>query len=177
MVCELRIFFTFLNGRISNDYLGIDIIALILLLGPQSLTYLLFGLLRKSLPTSNLDCGDKTAWLHCHDGYVAGKKCLSGPHSCCRQQITSKQSTTAVGVVSGETLYTKKVLNSSFSRKPLNSHQWKRDESCPQPKPAYSPQRLPQSPQGLGLIQSHKGWSIRQRQSETGIHQQNGNFC
>ena len=37
-----------------------DIIALILPLGPQSLMYLLFRLLRKSLPTSGVDYGGKT---------------------------------------------------------------------------------------------------------------------
>jgi len=53
-------FFPFLNDYVSNDCLGMGIIALILPLGPQSLMYLLLGLLRKSLPTSGLDYGDRT---------------------------------------------------------------------------------------------------------------------
>lgn len=47
MTYELRIVWTFLNGHFLNGYGSTYIISSILLLGPQRLKYLLFGILQK----------------------------------------------------------------------------------------------------------------------------------
>ena len=62
--CKLRMVFTFLNGYILNGYISTYIKSSILSLGPQSLKYLLCGLLRTHLLKNDYWMGNRlSAWV------------------------------------------------------------------------------------------------------------------